>query len=77
METVTRLDVLPADGKPLSAQVSNDLAFYKSFGSPGHVTDSGLTVPPVDSRGPHEKNHTERPSVGGRPALRRLSVPPD
>ena len=35
LESLTRLDVTGADGKPLAAQVSQDFAYYKSFGSPG------------------------------------------
>jgi hypothetical protein len=35
MDTITRRDVTDADGSPLSAKVSQDFAYYKSFGSPG------------------------------------------
>lgn len=35
MDSITRLDVTGADGQPLSAQVSQDMAYYKSFGSLG------------------------------------------
>ena len=35
LESVTRLDVVDASGSALSAQVSQDFAYYKSFGSPG------------------------------------------
>lgn len=35
MESITRRDVHAADGGVLTAKVSQDLAYYKSFGSPG------------------------------------------
>jgi len=35
LESLTRLDVMNKEGKPLSAQVAQDFAYYKSFGSPG------------------------------------------
>jgi hypothetical protein len=43
LESITRLDVLGADGAPLTAQVSQDFGYYKSFGSPGN--DFYLSVP--------------------------------
>jgi hypothetical protein len=35
LESITRLDVVGADGAPLTAKVSQDFGYYKSFGSPG------------------------------------------
>eukprot|EP01032_Pedospumella_encystans_P011646 gene11646-13532_t len=52
LESITRLDVTGAEGKPLTAQVSQDFAYYKSFGSPG----IGNTTPLKDTRDPHLKN---------------------
>jgi hypothetical protein len=35
MESVTRLDTVAADGSALTSHLSQDFAYYKSFGSPG------------------------------------------
>lgn len=44
LEKIVRVDTLDQDGKPLSADVSQDFAFYKSFGSPGSLVYYYATV---------------------------------
>ena len=51
LSSITRLN---GDGRPaVSAQVTNDLGYYASFGSPGIP---GNLHPPKDARDPHLKN---------------------
>lgn len=50
MKSITRRDL------NISAEVSNDIRSYKSFGSPTNADSLEVSVPPVDTRDPHLKN---------------------